>query len=1055
MINPAPAPEGVLDPQQPWWPTANMRDRSWDILKAKLTGQRMPDGTQYETWVHLTSSDADRLIANIKKYGKYPQVNQTGGQGGYENLLAYQNWLVEEFLEKPFRDETNAKIEEAEQAARIEELRKQAERDKQTVIIKNKKVPLANVYKEAEQKQEEKNPEAEDKKEEEEARKEVEDYADKVDQESEKQDKQDKQEAEPQQEAQKQQAEPKEEDSSDDQETAELNEISDALANIKSSLNSQTSIVEGINKTGLGSVSTIEAIKGLLSAQKSMLQHQIEAAAEKKNEASLEKDAGQEQAGDVKSTSTTEKPPEKKGGGFLGKAFDIAKGFVGKKMGGGGMPTMKLAGGGFLNTPFPATNSFSDGGIGMYPSVGLPATQSYAKGVIQPGVYNKPTRGNLMPGQAVIPLNRNVGKNLKGGKQDENSKKSEKFHQPLADVMQQPVKAIGAAIVAMAGNFIRALGPIAGFFVPFVKSLVGPMAIALGVGTTIIEALLGGPAFAATNDAKKQKDVFSSIWSSLMGGLDLNTDKNKKDQPNGGGNSSNVNDDSGDVQPVSYPKDQKQAFKKVYDIAVKFNDPVPELTAAQAMNESGWLTSEPTRKDNNPFGQTGSGTAGTFHGKDRDWARYKTLEDAVKAHIDKWSTKTPKGGSGYASKGGAPIPGLLNILETYAPGFENNHKQYIRNVKQALVSMGFDPNKKNERKQISAETGANTSQGNPVDAFTITGPNSGYQVPGVGTMHGKEAFIQYEKGFTILPIENRKFSMESDPLKTMMQWKKILTGKSVPVSQKYESGGAISMTANWLKKYEGYRDDAYWDVNHYRVGYGSDTQTKSDGTVVPVTKGYKTNREDANRDLERRVKGFLSNAEKQVGSKWGSLDDNTKAALGSIAYNYGHVPGGIVTAAQTGDKEAIAKAIEARKGDNNGVNSARRQSEANLVRGKESVSSDGISSGGQSEQPKDPMQAMEDAIKAMSVSIGLLAATAQGQVKDEASYKALQTSLSTATASTPDSGAAPPPSNPAPVPVSHPAAHQTPANAPTITPTDNRRTTTHQVIAQAAARNHG
>ena len=117
MINPAPAPEGVLDPQQPWWPTANMRDRSWDILKAKLTGQRMPDGTQYETWVHLTSSDADRLIANIKKYGKYPQVNQTGGQGGYENLLAYQNWLVEEFLEKPFRDETNAKIEEAEQAA--------------------------------------------------------------------------------------------------------------------------------------------------------------------------------------------------------------------------------------------------------------------------------------------------------------------------------------------------------------------------------------------------------------------------------------------------------------------------------------------------------------------------------------------------------------------------------------------------------------------------------------------------------------------------------------------------------------------------------------------------------------------------------------------------------------------------------------------------------------------------------------------------------------------------------------------------------------------------
>ena len=1040
MINPAPAPEGVLDPQQPWWPTANMRDSSWDILKAKLTGRRMPDGTQYETWVHLTSGDADRLIANIKKYGKYPQVNQTGGQGGYEHLLAYQNWLVEEFLEKPFRDETNAKIEEAEQAARIEELRKQAERDKQTVIIKNKKVPLANVYKEAEQKQEEKNPEAEDKKEEEEARKEVEDYADKVDQESEKQD---KQEAEPQQEAQEPQAAPKEEDS-DDQETAELNEISDALANIKASLNSQTSIVEGINKTGLGSVSTIEAIKGLLSSQKAMLQQQIEAAAEKKNEASLEKDAGQEQAGAVKSTSTTEKPPEEKGGGgFLGKAFNIAKGFVGKKMGGGGMPPVKLAGGGFLNTPFPATNSFSDGGIGMYPSIGLPATQSYAKGVIQPGVYNKPTRGNLMPGQAVIPLNRNVGKNLKGGKQDENSKKSEKFHQPLADVMQQPVKAIGAAIVAMAGNFIRALGPIAGFFVPFVKSLVGPMAIALGVGTTIIDALLGGPAFAATTDAKRQQDIFSSIWASLMGKFDifnLFKGKDNKDQTNNTTSTSpadgNFKGSEGGEKTMNYFMSQGLSPQQAAGVAGNLMqeshfDPNADNGTHHGIAQ--WDKQDRWPKVSNyitSIGKDPNSLEGQLIGlkweadKRGDWKQIqqtKTAQDAALKWLQRFEISGEKPGS---------------------PGFDNR----MSNANNLLSKYG----------KVSAEVGANTSQGNPVDAFTIAGPNSGYEVPGVGTMHGKEAFIQYEKGFTILPIENRKFSMESDPLRTMMQWEKILTGKSKPATEKYESGGAISMTANWLKKYEGYRDDAYWDVNHYRVGYGSDTQTKADGSVVPVTKGYKTNKEDANRDLERRVKGFLSNAEKQIGGKWGSLDDSTKAALGSIAYNYGHVPGSIVTAAQTGDKEAIAKAIEARKSDDGGVNSSRRQAEANLVRGKESVSSDGTSSGGQSDQPKDPFQAMEDAIKAMSVSIGLLAATSQGQVKDEASYKALQTSLSTATASTPDSGAAPPPpSNPAPAPVSHPAAHQTPANAPTIMPTDNRRTTTHQVIAQAAARNHG
>ena len=88
-MNISPPPSGILDPQQPWY-NGKVGEITWNILKLKLTGGRGTDGTQYSSFVNLSNADADRLISNIKKYGKYPQVNQSGGAGGYENLEKYQ-----------------------------------------------------------------------------------------------------------------------------------------------------------------------------------------------------------------------------------------------------------------------------------------------------------------------------------------------------------------------------------------------------------------------------------------------------------------------------------------------------------------------------------------------------------------------------------------------------------------------------------------------------------------------------------------------------------------------------------------------------------------------------------------------------------------------------------------------------------------------------------------------------------------------------------------------------------------------------------------------------
>ena len=61
-------------------------------------------------------------------------------------------------------------------------------------------------------------------------------------------------------------------------------------------------------------------------------------------------------------------------------------------------------------------------------------------------------------------------------------------------------------------------------------------------------------------------------------------------------------------------------------------------------------------------------------------------------------------------------------------------------------------------------------------------------------MHGKEAYLQHENGFSVLPIENNEYSLSKNPIATLDRWKEILgpSGKvqdSATDNSSYESGG--------------------------------------------------------------------------------------------------------------------------------------------------------------------------------------------------------------------------------------------------------------------------
>ena len=138
--------------------------------------------------------------------------------------------------------------------------------------------------------------------------------------------------------------------------------------------------------------------------------------------------------------------------------------------------------------------------------------------------------------------------------------------------------------------------------------------------------------------------------------------------------------------------------------------------------------------------------------------------------------------------------------------------------------------------------------------------------------------------------------------------------------------------AGLLRRFEGFRSTPYWDVNAYRTGYGSDTITLADGTVKRVSLGMSVSRADADRDLSRRLQNeFVPKVASQTGASWDGLPQSAKDALTSVGYNYGSLPRNVAAAARSGDVSAIAAAIRARAGDNDGINSARRNAEADYM----------------------------------------------------------------------------------------------------------------------------
>lgn len=126
------------------------------------------------------------------------------------------------------------------------------------------------------------------------------------------------------------------------------------------------------------------------------------------------------------------------------------------------------------------------------------------------------------------------------------------------------------------------------------------------------------------------------------------------------------------------------------------------------------------------------------------------------------------------------------------------------------------------------------------------------------------------------------------------------------------ASSGVSAAAAILRDVEGFISTPAWDVNAFRAGYGSDTVTLADGSVKAITQGMRISREDAERDLIRRIETeFLPTARRRAGAEnFDRLSPAQQGVLTSITYNFGTLPESVAAAVRNGATDgAIAQAI--------------------------------------------------------------------------------------------------------------------------------------------------
>jgi GH24 family phage-related lysozyme (muramidase) len=114
----------------------------------------------------------------------------------------------------------------------------------------------------------------------------------------------------------------------------------------------------------------------------------------------------------------------------------------------------------------------------------------------------------------------------------------------------------------------------------------------------------------------------------------------------------------------------------------------------------------------------------------------------------------------------------------------------------------------------------------------------------------------------------------------------------------------MTTAAEFIAGFERFSAHTYWDVNAWRLGYGSDTEGPEQ---ITVTEGITTTKERALQNLTLRIKEFAHEAiygKNGTGADiWMKISENQRTAILSVVYNYGRLPSRVIVDPANPDKD--------------------------------------------------------------------------------------------------------------------------------------------------------
>ena len=402
---------------------------------------------------------------------------------------------------------------------------------------------------------------------------------------------------------------------------------------------------------------------------------------------------------------------------------------------------------------------------------------------------------------------------------EESSNLNERDQQiKFADTMQLQPKASGIAAVSVLGEFLSVLGPLAGFFKPYVKNVAAPFAISLGVGQSIINTLLGGPVQAGELKTKEYQKDFGKTWGKFLGdenfiskfidrmGVGVGPD-GEREYPPGEGSEQDIIDAAkemgytGDLAAVlaiikgessfklvreyRYPSAQRAA--EMFSISLQ---KAQELVDADTTGEAlfNYVYGGPPHGIHPSLGNTEPGDGWKYRGGGylqlTGRANYRSIGKKIGVDLESNPSQVlnptiaAKIAIQYMIDRGSPktIDAALSAVAGSETGWPKKREYYEQYKAKGFESGG---------QQISS-IGTNSFM-----PYLLSGPEAGYDVNIHGhnvTMHGDEVVVPFGNGFQVFPVMNRRYNIMEDPAGVIDRWRQIAQGASTTMTA-FSAGG--------------------------------------------------------------------------------------------------------------------------------------------------------------------------------------------------------------------------------------------------------------------------